>query len=199
VAAGKDLVKSFYSKPQTKSYYIGCSTGGRQGMKSAQDYPEDFDGILAGAPAIAFNNLTSWQGYPLTLTGPNTSSGLISEAMWDAIHNEILDQCDKLDGAKDGIIEDPDLCQVRAEALICGKQNTTNCLSPAQVDVVNKIYTDLYGPSGSLIFPRKNPGSELGDYALYYAGQPFSITQVCKSLLQSLWTSSRFKIITNQT
>lgn len=58
VAGGKDLVRIFYGKPQTKSYYSGCLMGGRQGMKSAQDFPEYFDGILAGAPAIAFNNLT---------------------------------------------------------------------------------------------------------------------------------------------
>lgn len=103
--------------------------------------------------------------------------------MWVVIHKEILDQCDKLDAAKDSVIEDPDLCQVRAEALICGKQKTTNCLLSEQVELVNKIYTNPYVPSGSLIFPRKNPGSELGDYDLYFAGQPFSIAQACKSIL----------------
>ena len=59
---GKQIAKAFYGKAHDKSYYFGCSTGGRQGFKAAQDFSEEFDGIVAGAPAIAFNNLTSWSG-----------------------------------------------------------------------------------------------------------------------------------------
>ncbi|KAF3356967.1 hypothetical protein VdG1_03525 [Verticillium dahliae VDG1] len=58
VVLGKQVTKAFYGKEHTKSYYLGCSTGGRQGFKEAQDFPEDFDGIVAGAPAFAFTNLT---------------------------------------------------------------------------------------------------------------------------------------------
>jgi len=60
VVVGKEIVKAYYQKDYTKSYYLGCSTGGRQGFKEAQDFPNDFDGIVAGAPALAFNNLSSW-------------------------------------------------------------------------------------------------------------------------------------------
>ncbi|KAF1954184.1 tannase-domain-containing protein [Byssothecium circinans] len=67
VVAGKQISQTFYGKNHTKSYYLGCSTGGRQGFKSVQSFPEDFDGVVAGAPAFAFNNLTSWSAgfYPL--------------------------------------------------------------------------------------------------------------------------------------
>jgi len=63
VVVGKEITEAYYNRNYSKSYYLGCSTGGRQGFKSAQDFPEDFDGIVAGAPALAFNNLSSWSGH----------------------------------------------------------------------------------------------------------------------------------------
>lgn len=62
VVVGKAITEKFYGKKWSKSYYLGCSTGGRQGMKEVQDFPDDFDGVVAGAPAVAFNNLSSWSG-----------------------------------------------------------------------------------------------------------------------------------------
>ena len=55
VVVGKELTKAYYEQDYTKSYYLGCSTGGRQGLKMVQDFPNDFDGVVAGAPAVAFN------------------------------------------------------------------------------------------------------------------------------------------------
>ena len=63
VVVGKEITEAYYQRNYSKSYYLGCSTGGRQGFKSAQKFPEDFDGIVAGAPALAFNNLSSWSGH----------------------------------------------------------------------------------------------------------------------------------------
>ena len=62
VVVGKAITKAFYGEELAKSYYLGCSTGGRQGLKEVQDFPEDFDGVVVGAPAVAFNNLSSWSG-----------------------------------------------------------------------------------------------------------------------------------------
>ncbi|KAJ9137156.1 Carboxylic ester hydrolase [Pleurostoma richardsiae] len=70
VVLGKAIAHTFYGMPHSKSYYLGCSTGGRQGLKEAQAFPDDFDGIVAGAPANSFNNLTSWSCHFLPLTGP---------------------------------------------------------------------------------------------------------------------------------
>lgn len=71
VGFGEAVVKAFYNKAQKYSYYLGCSTGGCQGLKAAQMFPNDYDGIIAGSPATDFNHLNSWGGHFYPLTGPN--------------------------------------------------------------------------------------------------------------------------------
>lgn len=174
VVVGKDVSKAFYGKAHTKSYYLGCSTGGRQGMKEAQAFPEDFDGIVAGAPAMAFNNLTSWSCHFLPLTGLNGSDTFIPMSMWTTIHDDILKQCDELDGAADGILEFPDQCDYNPDGLLCSGGNSTNCLTAKQVETLRAIYQPLLDASGSLVYPRLNLGAELtGAPQTYFTGQPF--------------------------
>jgi len=143
-------------------------------------YPGDFDGIVAGAPALQFNNLSSWSGNFYKLTGDVNSTSFIPFPLWDVIHADILRQCDGIDGAVDGIIEDPMLCNYRPETLICGAKNTTvgvNCLTPAQVETVRGIFSPLYGNGGALVYPAMQPGSEAnGAQYIYYNGQPFPYT-----------------------
>ncbi|KAF1983895.1 tannase and feruloyl esterase, partial [Aulographum hederae CBS 113979] len=133
VVTGKSIAKSIYGKPHTKSYYLGCSTGGRQGFKAAQEFPDDFDGIIAGAPGIAQISLISSSDRYYNITGPVNSTRFITEKMWAAINEHQLKQCDKLDGAADGIIEDPAACEFDPSTLLCksGTQNDT-CLTSAQ-------------------------------------------------------------------
>lgn len=177
VVVGKEISKSFYGKTHKKSYYLGCSTGGRQGFKSAQAYPDDFDGIVAGAPAVAFTNLTSWSGHFFTITGTKNSSSFVPANLWPIIHKDILAQCDGLDGAVDGILEDPLLCNYRPESLICQGTNTTNCLTGTQAAAVRAIYSPLYGNGGALVFPRLQPGAELlGLSSILFTGAGFSYT-----------------------
>lgn len=177
VVVGKEITKAYYGQSHKKSYYLGCSTGGRQGFKSVQDFPEDFDGVVAGAPAVAFNNLSSWSGHFLLITGSPNASTFLTPEKWALVHQDILAQCDTLDGVADGILEDPELCPYRPENLQCSsKTNTTNCLTTPQVLTVRQIFTDYYGLNGSLIFPRMNYGSELADPYIYYSGQPFPYT-----------------------
>lgn len=173
---GKQISQTFYGRTHSNSYYLGCSTGGRQGLKSVQDFPSDFDGVVAGAPAAAFNNLTSWSGYFYTVTGPTNASRFIPATLWPIIHKDILRQCDGIDGYVDGIIEDPDLCQYRPEALICNPGNSTNCLTGEQANTVRLIFSPLYGEDGSLVYPRMQPGSELDALRLIYNGTPFPYT-----------------------
>lgn len=175
---GKALTKAFYSRDLAKSYYFGCSTGGRQGFKMAQDYPELFDGILAGAPAFAFNNLSSWSGHFLPITGSNTSETYLTPAKWAVVHADILKQCDSLDGAVDGIIEDPSLCNYKPVALQCASNatNTSTCLTAAQVNTVTGVFAPYYGENGALVYPRMQPGSEILASRIYYTGQPFAYT-----------------------
>ncbi|KAL3420131.1 feruloyl esterase B-2-like protein 3 [Phlyctema vagabunda] len=178
VVVGKQVTQAYYNSNYTKSYYLGCSTGGKQGFKSVQEFPEDFDGVVAGAPALYSPALTAWSGHFYPILGSSNSSTFVPSALWLVIHDEILKQCDGLDGVSDGIVEDVDLCQFRPEALQCapGATNTTACLTGAQVGAVREVFSDYYGLDGELIFPRMQPGSELVARFLYYSGRPFAYT-----------------------
>jgi feruloyl esterase len=179
VVSGKRLTQQFYNETQRRSYYIGCSLGGRQGIKAAEMFPNDFDGIVAGSPALGFNNLISWRASFFPITGSVNSSNFITRTMWTTrIHDEILDQCDGLDGVLDGIIEDPTLCNFRPESLMCAKNRTTNCLTPIQVEMVRQIFSPFYGEGGKLIYPAMQPGSEVEAVQKLYAGAPFSYSNV---------------------
>ncbi|KAF2033073.1 feruloyl esteras-like protein B [Setomelanomma holmii] len=178
VVVGKNISKAFYGKQHKKSYYLGCSTGGRQGFKSAQAFPDDFDGIVAGAPAIAFNNLTSWSGHFYLLTGPPTSSRFVSQAQWLTVHSDVLKQCDALDGVVDGVIEDALQCNYDPTGLTCpeGTTNSTSCLTPTQVKTVKAVYEPLFNRQGDITYPGLQPGAEVVASFVILNGVPFSYT-----------------------
>ncbi|KAJ3783996.1 Tannase/feruloyl esterase [Lentinula aff. detonsa] len=180
VVVGKAITKEFYGKSHTKSYYLGCSTGGRQGLKSVQDFPEDFDGVIAGAPANDFSGLLSWSGRHFGILGPPGSPSFITEEQWtNLIHTDIIEQCDTVDGVADGVIEDPNLCDYKPERLICSSDTNDrpNCLSGEQAKAIRTIFSPLYNPEGELWFPRQHPGSEDAvTRAMMYSGKPFPYT-----------------------
>lgn len=179
VVVGKQITQKYYGEAHKKSYYLGCSTGGRQGFKAVQSYPDDFDGVVAGAPALDFAYLSAWSGSFYKIFGnPGDPTYVPAGALWALIHEEILNQCDAIDGAVDGIIEDPMLCQFRSEALLCppGTNSSTTCLTSAQVVAVREAFTDFYGVDGQLIYPRMQPGSEEVAQLIYYTTGPFPYT-----------------------
>ncbi|CAK5272441.1 unnamed protein product [Mycena citricolor] len=169
---GKQIVEAYYGQQHQKSYYLGCSTGGRQGTQEALKYPADFDGILAGAPAIDFNHLLHWIGMLARHAGaPDpTSPAFLSASEWTLVSEEILKQCDMLDGGKDGIITEPDTCLFRPDTLVCRPGQIDDCLFPAQIEALRKIYSPLYA-DGELIFPRFDPGAELTYRQFLWGGQ----------------------------
>ncbi|KAF2672972.1 tannase and feruloyl esterase [Microthyrium microscopicum] len=172
---GKDVVKQFYSKPHSKSYYFGCSQGGRQGVGAAEKYAKDFDGIVAGSPALDFNNLISWRAHFFPITGPKASPDFIKPEVWTGlIHDEVMRQCDAIDGVRDGIIESPDLCKFDPTPLACKSGATANCLSTKQVDIVRRVLSPLTYDDGTVIYSAMNPGSEMRAIDRLYSGQPFT-------------------------
>lgn len=179
VVVGKKLASLFYDEGYDKSYYLGCSTGGREGFKSVQKFPNDFDGVVAGAPAFNFINLLSWSAHFYPITGPPDSETYLSPEKWKVVHQEILRQCDEIDNANDGIIEDPSLCHPALETIICkpGSSNTTNCITGTQAHTVREILSPLYGVNGTLLYPRMQPGSELLAAPIMYNGQPFQYSK----------------------
>lgn len=144
VEVGKDIATQFYRKACYKTYYIGCSTGGRQGWYAAQHYPDLFDGIIAGAPAMAFNGQLVFMGSTLTTLGSNTSVQWLDTAHWAAVGAEVMKQCDALDGAVDGILEDTRNCQLNLAPLLCSTDaGKEGCLNEAQAEVVEKVFSPL--------------------------------------------------------
>lgn len=179
VEAGKQLVTSLYGNGANSSYFLGCSLGGRQAVKAADMFPDDFNGIVAGSPAVDFNNLYSWRASFYPITGAVGSANFISSDTWKTtIHNEVLRQCDSIDGVADGIIEDPILCEFDPSTLLCdtGNTNTSACLSSAQVDIVKEIFSPYEWQNGTLLYPAMNPGSEVITADGLYSGQPWALS-----------------------
>ncbi|KIJ56014.1 hypothetical protein M422DRAFT_219295 [Sphaerobolus stellatus SS14] len=177
---GKQVVQSYYKSEPNKSYYLGCSTGGRQGIQSALLFPDDFDGIVAGSPATDFNHLIGWSGILSRDVGAphaNNSPSFIPPALWSVVSAEVFRQCDLLDGVQDGIITEPDECIFRPEILVCSSSTQQNCLTPAQVQTLKNIFQPLFGTSGELLYPRYDPGAEAdGNFAALLGGSFFTFT-----------------------
>ncbi|CAG8973336.1 hypothetical protein HYALB_00000099 [Hymenoscyphus albidus] len=178
VVVGKEITAQYYGCPHKKSYFVGCSTGGRQVFKAVQSYPEDFDGVVAGAPAFSFIALLAWSGHFYPIFGDPGNSKYVPAATWTAIHEEVLKQCDGIDGVVDGILEDPSLCNFRPEAMLCSGDNTnsTTCLTPDQAGAVREAYSDYYGADGKLIYPKIQPGGEQVAARMMYTNGPFPYT-----------------------
>lgn len=172
-------MQPFYGETANTSYFLGCSLGGRQAIKAAEMFPEDFDGVVAGSPAVDFDNLYSWRARFYPITGPVGSPNFITPTVWKTtIHEEVLRQCDMLDGVSDGIIEDPTLCHFDPAPLLCqGSSNSSTCLSPSQVDIVRKVFEPYLWENGTLLFPRMNPGGEIMSADGLYNGQPWALSQ----------------------
>jgi feruloyl esterase len=147
----KNVVRAFYGSKAKKfrSYWLGCSSGGKQGLKEAQMYPDDYDGILAGSPAWWWDHLMAWGLYGglLNPEGP----GHLNTTDFSALHEAIIAQCDALDGLTDGIVTNPALCKV---------DWAKTGLSPAQQKQVAVYYEDWISSTGELLFPGYSPGAE---------------------------------------
>ena len=110
----------------------------------------------------------------------NASTKFIPSDLWSVVSAEILNQCDELDGVRDGIITEPDDCDFNPDVLLCSSNNTGSCLSKIQVDALHKVYSPLYGNAQEFLYPRYDPGAEAGQDAVTYifGGTPFPITEV---------------------
>jgi feruloyl esterase len=153
----KALIQAFYGSAPKLSYWNGCSTGGRQGLKEAQKFPDDFDGIITGAPANR-TAISLWIAFAV-LKDP---ASYIPAAKYPVIHQAVLAACDLRDGVKDGLIEDPTKCKFDPKVLLCKNGDGPSCLTAPQVDAAKKIYSAATNPrTGQELFPSLVPGSEL--------------------------------------
>ena len=155
----KALINAFYDRGPRLSYWNGCSTGGRQGLMSAQRFPEDFDAILAGAPANYHSHLHS-NDLVNAVPALNTPGGLLTQAKLQMLNTAVLNACDATDGVKDGLITEPRSCKFDPAALACKGEDADSCLTPVQVESVKRMYAPSKFSNGTMIFPGKAYGSE---------------------------------------
>ena len=152
---GKQIAKAFYGNEIKHSYYTACSNGGRQGMKEVQDFPDDYDGVLIGAPPWQITHLHPWALQLGIWNLPNNSAAHIPSWKFPMIAKAMLEQCDPQDGVTDQIVMEPYSCNFSAEALLCNKtSNHSTCLTGPQIDTLSLMYNDWQASNGSLVFPR---------------------------------------------
>jgi feruloyl esterase len=179
----KAIIAAFYGKPPHFSYWNGCSTGGKQGLTEAQRYPKDYNGIIAGAPANYMIHLHVFQ-VAIWDIAHKTPEAMIPPAKYPVIHAAVLNECDALDGLKDGLIEDPMRCHFNPKTIECKGADDGSCLTAAQVQTAAAVYGPLRNPrTKQIIFPGLEPGSELGWALLVNSKDPLVAPDTFKYII----------------
>jgi hypothetical protein len=158
----KAAIKAFYGKSPLHSYFAGCSNGGRQALMEAQRFPEDYDGILAGAPANFWTHLLTsalWDAQATTLD----EASYIPSRKLPAIARAVNAACDAQDGVADGILNDPRQCRFDPATMLCKDGDSPTCLTAPQVTALAKLYEGARDADGRKIFPGFLPGAEEGE------------------------------------
>lgn len=179
--AGKALVNHYYQRPAQYSYFEGCSTGGRQGLMEAQRYPDDFDGIVAGAPVNFYQAMNAAGVWHLQqFAKDNYAGNLAVDADGDGsrenvelvsiLNKVVLEKCDATDGIHDGVIDDALACAIDPAVDLADYRcpssdsntdaNTTSCFTDTQIQTIANFYRGPVDTAGNSIYPGKMPGSE---------------------------------------
>jgi feruloyl esterase len=155
----KAIMRTFYDAAPKYSYWNGCSTGGRQGLMEAQRYPDDFDAVLAGAPANYQTHLHTWD---LSVAVPvlKDPAQVVPPAKANMLNKAVLAACDANDKVKDGLLNDPRSCKFDPSTLLCKAGDSESCLTAPQLEAVKRMYAPAKTKSGEVVFPGKEFGSE---------------------------------------
>jgi feruloyl esterase len=173
--AAKSLVQRYYGRSQSRAYYQGCSTGGGQAFSAVQRFPDDYDGVIAGAPQ---NFPTHFRAALLNnwLAANATPESVLPAATMANVTKAILNQCGQPQEVTDGFLLNPQACTFDPAKLQCAPgQSDATCLTPAQIDTVKTVYGGLRSAKGTPIWPGLFVGSEAGWQAQGTAGgAPFA-------------------------
>jgi len=160
--AAKEIIAAHYGTPSGYDYFRGCSTGGRQAMVSAQKYPDDFDGIIAGAPVNSDSSLLNIYWSAVSNKRPDDSVYLNAKAL-QLLTDGALKSCDQRDGLEDGVINNPLSCPFAPNRIICDRIQSDDCLSAEQVVAAIRIYDGAKTSKGEKYYSRGMiPGAESG-------------------------------------
>ncbi len=162
-AVAKQIIAAYYPKPAAYSYFVGCSTGGREGMILSQRFPEAFNGIVSGDPAMrtGLSNLAIGQWIPAAYNqaSPKDEAGkpeiakFLTDAQRNLFKNALLKKCDALDGVADGMIFDPLACHFDPAVLACKSGQTANCIAPDKIAAIKKAFAGPKDAYGTQVYP----------------------------------------------
>ncbi len=149
--AGKQLVEAYYGNAIGRSYFDGCSNGGRQAMVEAARYPEDYDGIVAGAPFQDIRTILAGAKDAKALFA--TPSSYLPAGLLPAIDAAVYAACDAADGVTDELIQNPAKCSFKPSDLVCAAGQTGSCLTQDQADFLTTYISSLRDSAGELLYP----------------------------------------------
>ena len=147
----KRLVHAYYGADVSHAYFDGCSTGGRMAMMEAERYPQDFDGVISGDPAMDYrSNITRLSLQKWLLSTPDA---WIPPALLKVVDQAVMRSCDATDGTKDGLIQDPRRCVFHPQTLQCAPGQSADCLSPVQVQTLTTYLQPVRDSKGTVLYP----------------------------------------------
>jgi feruloyl esterase len=155
---GKALATAYYGKPPKYSYFVGASTGGRQGLSEAQRFPEDYDGIVSGCPAINWNKMVLSSLWPMVVM--NDMDNHLSTAKLRAATQAFIAACDEADGVKDGLVEEPLRCTFDPKALV-GTDVAGEKFTEADVEVIRRLWDGPRAKDGTFLWYGLSKGADL--------------------------------------
>ena len=158
----KQIIAHYYGQPARHSYFAGCSTGGREGMLMTQRYPDEFDGVISGDPAMrtGISRIgNTWSAVAFNEIAPRDDSGrpqpnkVFSESDIQLVVKGVLDACDANDGIKDGMVFNTRACKFDPEVLQCKAGKNDSCLTPQQTAAIKKAFAGPHDSRGDLVYP----------------------------------------------
>ncbi len=159
----KSLLQKFYERKPAYSYFMGCSTGGREAMMAAQRMPIEFDGVVAGNPSFNLTRIAAnqvWSLQAVTRIAPRDAAGrpmlyaAFSDVQLRAVSDAVLQRCDALDGLRDGMVNDFQACTFDPRQLVCGTVDAPEgkCLTAAQADGLRTIFGGARNSRGDKLY-----------------------------------------------
>ena len=163
VAPAKAIASALSGHAVRRAYFYGCSTGGHQAFAELQRYPQDFDGVVAGAPGnnrVRLNAAFLWQ-YRSNHAKNDDATPILTPAKLALVTRSVIAACDTIDGVRDGVLDDPRECTWKPESIRCAAAESPECLTPSQVVALNAMYAGARNPrTGEQIYPGWPKGSE---------------------------------------
>jgi feruloyl esterase len=154
--AAKAIVADYYRQAAKYAYFEGCSGGGREALKELQRYPQDYDGILAGAPGPDMPRLSV--RHMLAGLWQQQAGINVTQEDWDLVQQQAVQACDANDGLTDGVVEDPRSCHVELDALACSADKTSACIPPDRLALVKRIVAPIHDEDGNFTVDGLLPG-----------------------------------------